>query len=208
MKIWQASVTHLELDSIPLLTSVPYSDAVATVVLQAKENSNRIAQKLMATVISKAIQESFAYSSAKSLLITPIPSSKSALRRRGEDFLKTIVRQSLDFYEADIKRNKSAHLITYPTVELVELIEHRRRVKEQSGLQSHQRQINMEGAFMVSHRRRARWAQSVAGEVILVDDVITTGSTLIAAKKALNEAGFTVISAVTACATVRRMPIR
>ncbi len=61
-----------------------------------------------------------------------------------------------------------------------------RRTKQQVGLTMVQRQRNVRGAFQVPQRRR----QDIADRhIVLVDDVVTTGSTVEACAKALIDAG-------------------
>jgi predicted amidophosphoribosyltransferase len=71
-----------------------------------------------------------------------------------------------------------------------------RRVLDQSGLTKIQRSENMQGAFSVKNGTYLR------GDVILIDDVVTTGATLREAARALNSQSshpFGTVSAVTAC---------
>jgi predicted amidophosphoribosyltransferase len=69
---------------------------------------------------------------------------------------------------------------------------HARRVRDQSGLDLRQRWNNLEGAFVVEK------VDELHGNVVLVDDLVTTGATLIEAARALRYAGIQVIGAVTA----------
>jgi predicted amidophosphoribosyltransferase len=65
-------------------------------------------------------------------------------------------------------------------------------VRDQSGLHHTQRWNNLDGAFVVKE------SQQFLGKALLVDDLVTTGATLIEAARALNHAGIEVIGAVTA----------
>ena len=71
-----------------------------------------------------------------------------------------------------------------------------------SGLNSRQRKENLAGVFQL------RNTLSTSLPIILVDDVITTGSTLRNALLALNERKMTVLGAATACASPHQFPIR
>ncbi|HEY9524705.1 MAG TPA: phosphoribosyltransferase family protein, partial [Thermopolyspora sp.] len=71
-------------------------------------------------------------------------------------------------------------------------------VADQAGLSSPQRAANLVGAFGTTSR--------VPGAVcVLVDDIVTTGATLVEAARALRAAGAVVPLAVTIAATRRRM---
>jgi ComF family protein len=67
-----------------------------------------------------------------------------------------------------------------------ELLRRRKRTRQQVGLTRAERQQNVQGAFLVTEEARAR----VKGlSVLLVDDVLTTGSTANAAARVLLRAG-------------------
>jgi len=68
-----------------------------------------------------------------------------------------------------------------------------RPVKDQSGLHAGERVKNMEGALAIKPGRIP------LADLILVDDVVTTGATLREAARALTAAGCHVIGSVTAC---------
>jgi len=89
----------------------------------------------------------------------------------------------------------SRDLIVSPALRL------RRRVADQSGLDHRQRANNVESAMQV----RTRWGRSLGGVAcLLVDDVLTTGATLVEAARALRVGGAGHIAAATVAATQRR----
>ena len=67
-----------------------------------------------------------------------------------------------------------------------------RDTKSQTSLTPEQRAENVAGAFDASHRRRGG-----VDTLVLVDDVLTTGATIVAATQALKQAGWVNIGAVT-----------
>ncbi|MFM8384621.1 MAG: phosphoribosyltransferase family protein [Actinomycetota bacterium] len=77
-----------------------------------------------------------------------------------------------------------------------------KRVVDQSGLTELQRHENLLGAFQVVKRLNS------TAPIIIIDDVITTGSTIREAVRALKERNLTVLGAATACASQRRLLIR
>lgn len=72
----------------------------------------------------------------------------------------------------------------------------RRATKPQVGLTRAQRQSNMEGAFAVLKRHRAR-IQSA--NILLIDDVVTTGATVNACARALKRAGAARVDVLAVC---------
>ena len=70
-----------------------------------------------------------------------------------------------------------------------------RRLLDQSGLNAVDRKRNIHGAFELDGIS----PESFNGEVLLVDDLVTTGATLLEAKRALNSGGIQVNGAITAC---------
>ena len=76
-----------------------------------------------------------------------------------------------------------------------DLLTHVRSVKDQSTLNRSQRERNLEGALKVIERREI----TSHGPIILVDDLVTSGATLLEAARALRNEGLIVLGAVTAC---------
>ncbi|MFQ5704775.1 MAG: ComF family protein [Gemmatimonadales bacterium] len=109
--------------------------------------------------------------------LLPIPLSSARLRERGYNQAAAIARPLSDLWD----------------VELSETILWRaRETRSQTSLTPEQRMANVSGAF---------GAQPPAGDagttLVLVDDVLTTGATLVAAARALADVGWTAIGAVT-----------
>lgn len=111
------------------------------------------------------------------VLLVPVPTSRAAFRRRGFRVPELLVR-------ACGRR---------PTRLLVPV----GRAEDQRGLGRAERALNVAGSM------RARRA-GTGDEVIVVDDVITTGATLTEASDVLREAGFLVRGAIALAATPRR----
>ena len=63
---------------------------------------------------------------------------------------------------------------------------------DQSGLSAQDRKRNLERAFEFQ-------GDEIQGQLILVDDLVTTGSTLLEAKRALEMRNLKVNQAITAC---------
>ncbi|WP_460799682.1 ComF family protein [Microbacterium sp. GXF0217] len=113
---------------------------------------------------------------SETTLIVPVPTSRGSFRRRGYRVPDLLVR-------ACGRRP-------------VRLLAHVGGTEDQRGLGRAERARNVAGSM------RAR-RLGAGEEVILVDDVITTGATLVEASAALTEAGFLVRGAVALAATPR-----
>ena len=114
-----------------------------------------------------------------------IPSRRSATRKRGRNFLNEITSEV-----AKISENRISFIDT-------QLLVHSRSVKDQSALNSKQRVSNVSGALVVPSKFNSRIGGGNIGSLIIVDDLITTGATLMEAIRALRVAGFEVKGAVT-----------
>jgi predicted amidophosphoribosyltransferase len=121
------------------------------------------------------------------IVLVPIPSAASTVRRRGFDATASMARLAA-------RRLRCR----YPVMVRSALTQ-ARRVADQAGLGATARQENLAGAF------RLRRPISAAAAV-LVDDLVTTGSSLTEAARALRAAGIIVLGAATVAATVRVRP--
>jgi predicted amidophosphoribosyltransferase len=157
-----------------VISSVIYSTVAQKVILGAKENHLRQCDLLVSEAITHALQRFLTYSSVDFLI--PIPSRKSAVRLRGREFIAEIA--------VDGARTFNIPIAT-PLI-------HNRRIRDQTGLHLEERWNNVEGAFVVEREH------GLHGNVLLIDDLVTTGATLCEAARTLRYAGIKVIGAVTA----------
>ncbi len=112
---------------------------------------------------------------ARKALVVPVPTSRSAFRRRGYRVPDLLVRRA----------GLTAHRILRPT----------RRTGDQRELGREARARNVAGSMRALAGRGRR--------VVIVDDVVTTGATLDEAARALRAAGFVPVSAVALAVTPR-----
>jgi len=83
------------------------------------------------------------------------------------------------------------------TLKSIKILQHQRAVRDQSKLNSQQRNRNIAGAFSTTYNLAKAASSGNTGPLIIVDDLVTTGATLAEAIRALRGAGFSVIGAVT-----------
>ena len=190
-KLWLLPPVFVRFADVPTASLVAYSSEVSSVVLKAKEERNRNARRLIAQTMYKSINLVTKKNPLQPLLLVPIPSSRQARRQRGESFLHPILESVIEIAQTDSKNWKWE-----------EILIHKKRVRDQAGLNSRERSQNLKGVFTVKDGVR------VERPIIVVDDVITTGSTLKNAILALNERKMTVLGAATACASAHQLPIR
>lgn len=191
---WRSSPQRISGESFLVSSSVPYSETAKAIVLLAKENGVKFTRDLVVSELSAAIKVLAKESElTREINLVPIPSSRKARVRRGFDFISQIT--STLAKELN-KESDSTRFFARPILSIT------KRVVDQSGLTELQRRENLLGAFEV-----AKPLNSTA-PIIIIDDVITTGSTLREAVRALKERNLTVLGASTACASQRRLLIR
>jgi len=115
----------------------------------------------------------------ESWLVVPVPLHKRKLRQRGFNQSELIARAALKRHPVAAKLNTKC------------LIRQRETVP-QAGLTRHQRRKNIRGAFAVSD------AEAVRGrDILLIDDVFTTGTTISECARVLRRAGAATVYAAT-----------
>lgn len=185
-KQWHPHIYQREINcngkDFPVLSAIQYSPIASRVLLSAKESQIRAADQLIVNGIVHSLNTFVKrYGSAT---LVPVPSRKSANRKRGRNFLKEITSQ----------------VAVEVGLSSISLLTHSRRVKDQSRLNITDRSENVSRAFTIAPELTAQLSAGNTGPMIIViDDLITTGATLSEAIRALRTAGFTVLGAVTSC---------
>jgi predicted amidophosphoribosyltransferase len=171
---WRKSKYLTQLPALTVHSTILYTPVAAKIILAAKENGAASADNLLIDAIMWQIQN--LQINFNNIRLVPIPSSKRSIRNRGRSFVIDIAQQI-------------SQQTGIPVLDCLNLTG---KTIDQSRLNRKQRLENMKGA--ISMKAVAR------GELLLIDDVITTGATLKEAARALNSQGFHAqISAITAC---------
>ena len=195
-QFWLTPVQRRYVKGLAVNSTLAYNAASSRIVIQAKESRNRVAQFWMARALSTALEKFELENSALSIshcLLVPIPSSKSAIRRRGGSFLHPILDKLVE-----LQKQKNGVRWRWK-----ELLIHQKSVRDQSELSYTARQSNMASAFRLRSDDLVR-----ERPILLIDDVLTTGATLDSAFRALRERNLTVLGAATVCASAHRLLIR
>lgn len=194
---WLQNARSFRIDDLTISAVVTYDSESSGVVLKAKEDRNKVARSLMSNALANSIMSWKVKTDYANLLLVPIPSSKMAIRRRGESFLQPILKSALQICSSHGMKD-----LAWQSVLL-----HQKRVKDQSELSFNERHKNLENAFKINGNSRPGNSLATA-KIILIDDVVTTGATLLSAARALRERNMTVLGAATVCASAHRLLIR
>lgn len=123
---------------------------------------------------------------AEPIVLVPVPLHRTRLRQRGFNQAELIARAAMRV------RRPDSRLFLCP------VLERKRETTSQIGLTSHQRRENLRGAFGVLH------PEAVKGrEVLVVDDVYTTGATVSECARVLRRAGATKVWVATVARTLK-----
>jgi predicted amidophosphoribosyltransferase len=181
-------------DGFPVtVTSSAYDPILRRVINAHKERqalmlTSFLAERLALSVHVLLASEPYAVGASRIVLV-PIPSAAKAVRRRGFDATASMARLAA-------RRLR----VRYPVTVRSSLTQ-ARRVADQAGLHAAARQENLAGAY----RLRRPITTSAA---VLVDDLVTTGSSLTEAARVLRAARVPVLGAATVAATARLRPPR
>ena len=166
---WNPHIYRKAIEGLTIYSSIHYSSVAQKVVLAAKEGGLHQADQLVVEALLRSLTY-FRKERGEGVLV-PIPSRKDAVRKRGRSFIEVITSE-----------------IDYPFSHSLSIS---RRIRDHSTLSHDQRFKNINGAFSANHY--------VSGDVILIDDIVTSGSTLLEARRAFRRRGIKVKGAITAC---------
>jgi ComF family protein len=160
----------------PFARAVAYSSydgGLRELIHLLKYNGVLPAASVLGRMLAEAVASLESSFEQDEVLLIPVPLYKGKRRTRGFNQAEMIARAALRVHRHPGRLRLSTDLLLRT-----------RETQSQIGLTSHQRRENMRGAFAV-----ARAAEVTGREVLLVDDVYTTGTTVSECAKVLLRAG-------------------
>lgn len=177
----------------PVWACADYQGAVKAMVNGYKERAQHGLRAPLAMLLAGSVAAA-CRDPAAPLVLCPVPSRPSVVRRRGQDAsyaLAAAAARGLRRRGYDVSARR--------------LLVVRGAVRDQAGLTAGDRFANLAGTLACPPERLHRlaaWRPEV--RVIVCDDVITTGATVAEAQRALAAVGLPVRAIATVAATVRR----
>jgi predicted amidophosphoribosyltransferase len=192
-----------------------YAGPVARTIVVWKDGGRRDLTPMLARALSRALTvvvRAWGCRGAETVVVVPVPSRRSAVRRRGEDRVAELARLAVRRFCRD-----EVLMGDVPRIRVVRRrwVRLDRAVRDQAGLGVEARAVNMRGAMALRWRahgemwwwRFRRRADAARIGVVIVDDVVTTGASVREMRRCLGclpEA--TVIGVAALSRTLRRRP--
>jgi predicted amidophosphoribosyltransferase len=166
----------------------PYEDPLRAVILAHKERAAHALARPLADSLAATV---LAVPAADPIVLVPVPSRPGVVRARGHDPLLRILHAAA----ARARRNRD--------VSVLRLLRSRLPVRDQADLGADGRLANLVDSMAVRPGARTALVRT-GGQVVVCDDVLTTGATAREAQRALEESGIPVEMIVCLAATTRR----
>jgi predicted amidophosphoribosyltransferase len=188
---WQQPIKQKFIEGVPLYFSNYYDEKGARLILAAKENGNLAARNLLALSIHKGLQRliiDFKITDAIGLI--GIPSRASVSRVRGRAHIDDLINSIIDI---QVSQNLKPQFRQLNILQIV------KKIKDQSGLDKVSRSTNMSGAYLAIHPELSN------KNLVIVDDLTTTGASIRAAINALSIVNLRPVAVITACAVTAHL---
>ncbi|MGE5696412.1 MAG: ComF family protein [Candidatus Sericytochromatia bacterium] len=156
---------------VPVFSLGRYAGARRAAIVAAKERSRSDLLDALATALGTGLERLLDWGILDvPLTLVPAPTRRSAARRRGGDPVTRIAR---------------AVATGRPGIAVVPALGMQARTRDSVGLSTSARQRNLRG--------RIRLRRTVGGDALLVDDIVTTGTTATESLRVLHAAGTRVV---------------
>lgn len=164
-----------------------YEGGLRDLIHLLKYDHVRPAAGILGRMLSEAIADLEPLFSAAPVLLVPVPLHARKMRQRSFNQAEVIAQSAIK--QSPLKAR----------LELAsKVLERRRETLSQIGLSRHQRRENMRGAFAISRPDQVR-----GREVLVVDDVFTTGTTVSECARVLLRAGASKVFVATVARTLK-----
>jgi ComF family protein len=163
-----------------------YESGLRELIHLLKYGGVRPAANVLGRMLAEAIATLQPEFRGDSVAVIPVPLHRAKLRQRGFNQAELIARAALK--------------LSGPRgcLRLCTMLERKRETASQIGLTSHQRRENLRGAFGISQPELVK-----GRDVLVVDDVYTTGATVSECARVLRRAGATKVWVATVARTLK-----
>jgi len=169
-----------------------YEDRMREAIHALKYEGMHPAARRMGAMLAQAIAK-LAGEAPRAMLVVPVPLHRSKHAQRGFNQARVLA----DYALAALRRSHAEWRLELAPATLRRI----RATGTQAGLSPRGRRMNLRGAFQVTN------AETVRGrDVLLVDDILTTGATARAASLALKRAGAKSVWVATLARAARMYP--
>lgn len=192
---WQKPIHQKVIAGVPLYFSNQYDEKCAQLILAAKESGNQAARNLLALAIYKGLQRSIIdLKITDEIGLIGIPSRASVNRVRGISHIDDLIDSILGIHH-------SKQFGPQPEVKLrqLKILQIVKKIQDQSGLNKVRRGTNMSGAYLAIHPELS------SKNLIIIDDLTTTGASIRAAISALSIVNLRPVAVITACAVTAHL---
>lgn len=164
-----------------------YESGLRELIHLLKYDRVRPAANVLGRMLAEAMVDLEPLFQGDQVLVVPVPLHARKLRQRGFNQSELIARAALKLKPAPGRLQLGAGIL-----------ERRRETQSQIGLSRHQRRENMRGAFAV-----AKPDELAGRQILLVDDVFTTGTTASECARILRRAGAGEVYVATVARTLK-----